>query len=237
MLVITADQEGSRHGVDRVPEALDVLEGVPVLLPFVRTVGDELQGVPEDAAAALEACLRLVRLGGWSIGVGVGPGRLASTAPESAGEAFVRARAAVERAKGRTVPLPLAIEAAPSGGGVGPDADVARTADVAWTAGARGRAERGSAEGLAGREVPTGPAGAAAVEPLVHLLAAVVAARSDTAWRVLDLLATGTTGVEVARELRISPQAVSKHRRAALWDTEQAARPVVARLLAALDGR
>ncbi|ROR93590.1 regulatory LuxR family protein [Salana multivorans] len=190
MFVLTVDQQGSRRGSDRVPSALDLLADVEVLLPFERTVGDELQGVPASAEAAVDAVLRLVRAGGWSIGLGVGPGRLAQSASASDGEAFVRAREAVERAKGRTVPVALALAA----GEATPDA-----------------------------------------EPFLHLLAAAVEERTDATWRVLDLLAAGRSGVEIAEELGMTPQNVSHHRRRALWDTEVAARRALARLLTRID--
>lgn len=190
MLVITADQIGSRTGPDRVPAALALLEPVPVHLPFERTVGDELQGVPRDGAAAMDAVMALVRVGEWSIGIGVGPGLLAASAPESSGEAFVRAREAVERAKKRGIAVPVALEAGEAG-------------------------ER--------------------VEPLLHLLVAVVAERSEATWRVLDVLESLGSGVAAARSLEISPQAVSAHRRGALWDTERAARTSLAHLLDELD--
>ena len=75
---------------------------------------------------------------------------------------------------------------------------------------------------------------AAKVEPLVHLLACVVAGRSSATWRVLDafdeLEAEGgeRSGARVAELLMISPQAVSKHRRESLVETERAARPALA---------
>ncbi len=190
MFVVTADQQGSRRGSDRVPEALELVSTVPVLLPFERTVGDEIQGVPADAAAALDAALRLVRAGGWSIGLGVGVARLADSASASDGPAFVRAREAVERAKGRTVPVSIALDAGE------------RTTDA---------------------------------EPFLHLLSALVADRSESTWRVLDLLLAGRTGVEVAEELGTTPQNVSNHRRRALWDTEVAARTALAGLLTTID--
>lgn len=190
MFVLTADQKGSRRGGDRVPAALALLAKIETALPFERTVGDEIQGVPADAQSALEAALTLIREGGWSIGIGIGPGRLTESAPASDGEAFIRAREAVERAKGRTVPISVALNAGE------------RTADV---------------------------------EPLVQLLAVVVGDRSEATWRVLDLLAQGRSGVEVAAQLAMSPQNVSNHRRRALWDTEVAARAALARLLTAID--
>ncbi len=197
MFVITADQIGSRRGSDLVPDVLSRLterSSDGVLLPFVRTVGDEIQGVLSNAEAALDVILYLVRLGEWSIGLGVGPGVLGPTAPESSGEVFISARTAVERAKGRGLPVPMAIES--------------------------GDGER-----------------AAKVEPLVHLLACVVAGRSSATWRVLDafdeLEAEGgeRSGARVAELLMISPQAVSKHRRESLVETERAARPALAEQL------
>jgi len=55
MYVLTIDQARSRRSPDRVPELLAALSDVGVLAPFERTVGDEVQGVPADAAAALAA--------------------------------------------------------------------------------------------------------------------------------------------------------------------------------------
>lgn len=185
MWVITADQIGSRRGSDLVPEALEILGAVPTVLPFTRTVGDEIQGVVPTAADALEATLLLVRDGRWSIGLGGGEARLAQDSRASDGPAFVHARAAVERAKGRRPPVPVALEDPRSGH----------------------------------------------LEPLLHLLAAVVAERSEASWRVLDLLADGATGVEAAHALDITPQAVSWHRRESLWDTETRARRALADLM------
>ena len=202
MFVVTADQIGSRRGVDLVPDLLANLAmrtWPDVALPFVRTVGDEVQGVLTSAETALDVVLHLVRLGEWSVGLGIGPGLLGATAPESSGEAFILARTAVERAKGRGLPAPVANEAG--------DAPRAREA-----------------------------------APLVHLLASVVAGRSAATWRVLDAFdesdggGAERSGTRVADLLGISPQAVSKHRRESLVETERAARPAIARLLTELDG-
>ena len=53
--VLTINQVHSRRSPDRVPELLVALADVGVLAPFERTVGDKVQGVPADAAAALAA--------------------------------------------------------------------------------------------------------------------------------------------------------------------------------------
>jgi hypothetical protein len=111
--VLTVDQRGSRRGPDRVADALRLLDGsVPVLLGFERTAGDEFQGVLADPADVVDVVLRLVRMGGWSIGVGAGP--VQTPLPEStragAGPAFLAARRAVDAAKQR--PFRLAVRGA-----------------------------------------------------------------------------------------------------------------------------
>ena len=111
--VLTVDQRASRRGPDRVGDALRLLEGsVPVLLGFERTAGDEFQGVLGDPADVVDVVLRLVRMGGWSIGVGAGP--VQTPLPEStragAGPAFLAARRAVDAAKQR--PFRLAVRGA-----------------------------------------------------------------------------------------------------------------------------
>ncbi|MDP9390064.1 MAG: hypothetical protein M3P89_01420, partial [Actinomycetota bacterium] len=70
--VLTVDQRASRRGSDRVPEALALLSGggVAPVLAFERTAGDEFQGVLADPADVVDVVVRLVRHGGWSIGVG-----------------------------------------------------------------------------------------------------------------------------------------------------------------------
>ncbi|NYJ08799.1 hypothetical protein [Petropleomorpha daqingensis] len=111
--VLTVDQRASRRSPDRVADALRLLEGsVPVLLGFERTAGDEFQGVLGDPADVVDVALRLVRMGGWSIGVGAGP--VQTPLPEStragAGPAFLAARRAVDAAKQR--PFRLAVRGA-----------------------------------------------------------------------------------------------------------------------------
>ena len=111
--VLTVDQQRSRRSLDRVGEALRRLQkAVPTLLPFERTAGDEFQGVLAEAADVVTAVLELVRLGGWSIGVGAG--LVATPLPDStragSGPAFLCARRAVDAAKKR--PSRLAVRGA-----------------------------------------------------------------------------------------------------------------------------
>ena len=111
--VLTVDQKGSRRTHDRVAGVLRELnEDVPTLLAFERTAGDELQGVLDDPDQVVDVVLRLVRAGGWSIGVGAGPVQtpLPPTTRAGAGPAFLSARRAVDAAKQR--PSRLAVRGA-----------------------------------------------------------------------------------------------------------------------------
>jgi hypothetical protein len=106
--VLTVDQRASRRGPDRVPEVLGVLNGsVPMVLAFERTAGDEIQGVLEGPDEVVDVVLRLVRLGGWSIGVGAGPVQtpLPASTRAGSGPAFLSARRAVDAAKQRSARL------------------------------------------------------------------------------------------------------------------------------------
>ncbi|MFB8228427.1 hypothetical protein [Cellulosimicrobium sp. NPDC055967] len=121
MFVLTVDQRGSTGHPDRVPEVLarlgELLDGRPgVVIPFDRTVGDEVQGVLDDAGTVVEVVLDLLRDGGWSVGVGTGSvdEPLPAVSREASGEAFVRAREAVEQAKSRTATAPVAVRGEPS---------------------------------------------------------------------------------------------------------------------------
>ena len=103
--VLTVDQRGSRRGTDRVPGVLAALSDVPTVLRFERTAGDEFQGVLDDPAAVVDVVRRLLRDGGWSVGVGAGPVQtpLPGSTRAGAGPAFIAARSAVEAAKRRPV--------------------------------------------------------------------------------------------------------------------------------------
>jgi hypothetical protein len=117
MFVLTADQRRStRHG-DRVEMLLTSLEpwaathADHVVLGPERTVGDEIQAVLNSAETTVDLALTLMRTGSWSVGVGVGhvDRPLRSTARASSGAAFVHARRAVERARGRSEAVPLVV--------------------------------------------------------------------------------------------------------------------------------
>jgi hypothetical protein len=101
--VLTVDQRGSTKpaATDRVPDTLAALAHVGMLRPFERTAGDEFQGVLDDPAAMALVAERLLREGGWSIGIGVG--EVEQPLPESTragrGPAYQHAREAVTGAK------------------------------------------------------------------------------------------------------------------------------------------
>ncbi|WP_291379666.1 winged helix-turn-helix transcriptional regulator [Demequina sp.] len=117
MFVITADQRRSTQHGDRVDALLATLEpwaaawSDHVLLPPERTVGDEVQAVLGTAEAAVDLSLILMRRASWAVGIGAGPVNepLRTTARASSGPAFINARRAVERARGRGEPVPLVV--------------------------------------------------------------------------------------------------------------------------------
>lgn len=119
MFVVTADQRSSTTRGDHVDRLLDSLTPwlktwkADVVLPPERTVGDEIQAVVSTPHAAIDLALRLVREGEWSIGIGAGPVDLPlrESARASSGPAFIHARRAVERARGRGEPVPLVVAA------------------------------------------------------------------------------------------------------------------------------
>ena len=106
--VLTVDRQSSRGGLDRGAGVLGRLtDGVPTVLPLERTAGDEFQGVLADPAVVVDVVLRLVREGGWSIGVGAGPVQapLPDSTRAGAGPAHLYARRAVDAAGQRSIRL------------------------------------------------------------------------------------------------------------------------------------
>lgn len=105
MFVMTVDQRNSSTGQDLVPQLHSDLAGnsniASPLRPFQRTAGDEVQAVFDDPNGLLETALVLARQGTWHIGIGVGAVNepLPANAREGNGQAYRKARTAVERAK------------------------------------------------------------------------------------------------------------------------------------------
>lgn len=219
MFVLTMDQRGSQKGADRVPELLAMLSDAASVLPFERSVGDEVQGVMSDANAVVEVALGVLRTGQWYVGIGVGGVKqpLPASPREASGPAFVAARAAVDRAKKTGERVPLSVRAGNSARSIG--------------ANRGGSLASGRARGAAADH-------AAAAEAVLCLLGRLVRDRTDAEWRVLDLLQPGTRGQQalVAARLGISPQAVSKAVFRSGWQEEQGARAAAATLLELADG-
>ncbi|MFD7311517.1 hypothetical protein [Promicromonospora sp. NPDC059942] len=262
MIVLTVDQRGSTYAADRVPEVLAELARLTrfregVVVGFERTVGDEVQGILASGRAgaelAVDLSLHLLRDQGWSVGIGVGQveGPLPTVSREARGFAFYRARDAVERAKTRGRGTSVAVEGPPPGA---PDLRTTISGAAAPGAPAQDAAVPGTsapdtavpgtsapdtaASDTAASDTAAQPDLAAEVEALLRLLAAIRARRTPQGWEVADTLASladkpGRQRI-VAQSLHVSEQAVSQRVRAALWQEEEAVRPVVVRLLAEL---
>ncbi|HYH77560.1 MAG TPA: MarR family transcriptional regulator [Arthrobacter sp.] len=211
MYVLTIDQRGSSTGVDRVPELISELAGLTPAA-FERSVGDELQGLVEEPAVVVDIALRALRSGHWYIGIGIGAVMLPTGASprEGTGTAFVAARKAVELAKSASGHVPLSVVS----GSIG------RTAEVPQHA----------------RE---GAVACANAEAVLRLIGRLVQERTAAQWRVVDRLrllqdAGGRHGSQkqVANELGITEQSVSRTVIRSGWQEEWAARPAAAMLLA-----
>lgn len=212
MFVLTIDQQRSTSHGDGVPGLLDHLvplmrEHGGVRLELERTVGDEVQTVLTEARSTLALVLEVVRLGGWWIGLGVGAVHepLPDHTRAAAGPAFVRARAAVERAKSKAASVPLAVVG--QGGGEGGPGEAADLEALLRLLGAL--VERRTTQGW----------------EVVDLLRPRRAGDGEPV----------PTQREVARTLGISEQAVSQRLRTALWAEEAAAWPLATRLLQEAD--
>jgi hypothetical protein len=221
MYVMTIDQRGSSTDIDRVPEFLDGLRPFSSAR-FERSVGDEVQGVLDEPAAVVDVALHALRSGLWYVGIGVGQVNLPLTASprEGSGAAFVAARQAVDRAKAAASHVPLAVVS----GGV----------------------QRGlpasAAGGAAGRDA--GVRACANAEAVLRLIGRLVRERTEAQWRVVDALRAmnerdpGRHGLQkqVAGELGISEQSVSRAILRSGWQEEWAARPAAEMLLATAHG-
>jgi hypothetical protein len=151
------------------------------------------------------------------VGIGIGPvNEPQPVSPrEGSGAAFVAARQAVDRAKAAASHVPVAVVS----GGV-----------------RRGAAVTGDAE--------AGARACANAEAVLRLVGRLIRERTEAQWRVVDALRAkngrdpGRHGQQkqVARELGISEQSVSRAIIRSGWQEEWAARPAVEMLLATAHG-
>jgi hypothetical protein len=213
MYVLTIDQRGSTSDVDRVPDLISALRNLTPV-PFERSVGDELQGVVEQAADVVDIALHALRSGHWYVGIGIGTVQLAPGASprEGSGSGFVAARRAVELAKGAAGQVPLSV--------------------VAGTM-VHGKEARAMYQKNAGQEEAMACSNAQAV---LRLIGRLVQQRTEAQWRVVDHLRAQGDGrhgsqKQVARELGITEQSVSRAVLRSGWQEEWAARPAAAMLL------
>lgn len=200
MYVLTADQVHSRRVGDRVPEAVAALDAAVgpaqgLVLPFERTVGDELQGVLDRPSGIVRAVETLTRQGQWRIGVGMSSDRssgLPSSARQATGPAFLAARHAIERA--RSSPADCAV----AWGDGKPSLDAPTTAG--------------------------GDVLAQQAEGVLWLLVSTWRRRTPEGWEVVDLLRRGGRA-EAAGALGVSPSAVTQRLRTAAYrEAERASR-------------
>jgi hypothetical protein len=211
MYVLTIDQRGSTTDIDRVPDLISALRNLTPA-PFERSVGDELQGLVEDAEEVVDIALYAIRSGHWYVGIGIGavqlsPGR---SPREGTGSGFVAARKAVELAKGSAGHVPLSVVS----GSIG-----------------RGREIPPGAK--------EGAMTTANAQAVLRLIGRVVQQRTQIQWRVVDRLRAHQGGdgkhgsqKHVAQELGITEQSVSRAVLRSGWQEEWAARPAAAMLLA-----
>ncbi|NUP60279.1 MAG: MarR family transcriptional regulator [Pseudarthrobacter sp.] len=223
MFVMTIDQRGSTGDVDRVPGLLSGLAGLDLahLEPrrsapdrpapdppvFERSVGDEVQGVVPDPATVVAIALQVLREGRWYVGIGVGTASIPPGASprEGTGTAFVAARKAVELAKAAGPQVPLSVVA-------------------------------GSIAGNGGIRAEEAVKACANAEAVLRLLGRLIQERTDAQWRVVDALRRQGPGrhgsqKQVALELGITEQSVSRTVFRSGWQEEWAARPAAAMLL------
>lgn len=245
MYVLTIDQRGSSSDVDRVPDLITELAGLSGAR-FERSVGDELQGVVEDAADAVDIALHALRSGHWYVGIGIGPVRLAPNGSprEGSGSGFVAARKAVDRAKAAGGQVPLSVV-----GGI--MAGTGKSSPAAREPSTQDRPPQEQSPQERSQEAWLQDAGAAAeaaeaaanAQAVLRLIGRLVQERTAAQWRVVDRLRhTGQAGKhgsqkQVARELGITEQSVSRAILRAGWQEEWAARPAAAMLLALAHSR
>ena len=189
--VINVDQHASRRRPDLVPDALAELAGVDGLVfQFERTAGDEVQGVCAAPQAVVDVVLRLTRMGGWRIGIGIGAidEPLPASTRQARGPAYLVAREAIE-ARLATQSLRLLSALPDQGRGNVGVATYGGFQKAAWYA-----------------------------ESALIALRALAGRRTAEGWEVVDLIERGSTQRVVAQQLGITQAAVSQRLTAAGHD-------------------
>lgn len=189
--VVNVDQQASRRSPDLVPTALAELSRVDgLLLGFERTAGDEVQGVCGTPSAVVDLVLRLTRLGGWRIGIGIGPVEmpLPTSTRQARGAAYLVAREAIEtRRTAQSLRLISALQG--EGHGDVSAATYGGLQEAAWYS-----------------------------ESALIALRALAGRRTSEGWEVIELATRTGTQREVAQQLGITQAAVSQRLTAAAVD-------------------
>ncbi|MEH0109629.1 hypothetical protein V6N00_07910 [Tersicoccus sp. MR15.9] len=112
MFALTFDQRLGREAGDLVPDLMTRLRFHATLVPFQRSVADEVQGIVDDPAVAVDAALIGLRGGNWSVGIGVGrvDDLVSDHVLDAAGPAMVHTRNAAERSLTITDRVALSVE-------------------------------------------------------------------------------------------------------------------------------
>lgn len=121
MFAVIADQKKSRSSTDAVASILRKLEhesergAVRFELAPERTSGDEFEFLASDPLSVYRVLRLLIEDGRWHVGIGVGDVELPlpGDVREARGDALIRARRAVEVAKGLTPSVQLVVSDAP----------------------------------------------------------------------------------------------------------------------------
>lgn len=219
-VVITSDQRRSRRSQDAVPAALhriDAAGPVTAILPFERTVGDELQGVVSDGRGTVGVVTRLIRLGGWRVGVGIGAVELplpASTR-EARGPAFIAARTAVEAARRSPVDVALRVATGLTQRPVGPRGTVVGDGGYGTHVTTETAGRSGETDDQIDDEVLLD---AELAESALWLLAGLLRRRSEEGWTVVEARDAGASGRAIGRRLGITDSAVSQRLRRAGYE-------------------
>ena len=229
--VLTINQRDSREVGDLTGDLLRALRHLPAVVPFQRSVGDEVQGVLEHPADVVEIALHALRGGRWYVGIGVGAvdRPLPKSPREGSGPAFVAARLAVDRAKASAAHVPIAVVAG-----------VPRRGQAPLPPGGSAGASSGAGHAAAG----DGARACANAEAVLRLIGRLVQDRSGAQWKVVDVLRSvqqgqaSTHGTQkiAAGKLGITEQSVSRALLRSGWQEEWAARPAAEMLLSLAHG-
>src|SRR5690625_1351841 len=103
VFVFTIDQVASRSGTDQVPALLTKLKDLPTVIPFARTVCDEVQCVMDETSVSVDVLRQVLAENDWHTGIGICPlkseDRNLKRSADGTSASFALARAAVEAAK------------------------------------------------------------------------------------------------------------------------------------------